>query len=222
VPEPNIGSSFSWISWFCSIPEKEYFIQVPEAWIEDDFNIQGISLPDYEQALDVILGYDSAEDYDGSPETLYSIIHARYLCTKQGLEIMANRVMEEYYGVCPRWHCGNCAVAPCGVSDDVGVATVKLYCPRCNDIYDPPKASLLIQECNIDGAAFGTTFATFLFETYKSQLVPPLKISNDDTEHRVTRDYGVYTLKVYGFKVNSRSPFGPRTTWLRYKDTNES
>ncbi|KAJ3398830.1 casein kinase 2 regulatory subunit, partial [Chytridiales sp. JEL 0842] len=51
------SSVVSWISWFCSLPGHEFFLEVPEDFIEDDFNLTG--LPSlvllYNEALDMIL-----------------------------------------------------------------------------------------------------------------------------------------------------------------------
>ncbi|KAI8914647.1 casein kinase II, regulatory subunit [Gorgonomyces haynaldii] len=233
----------SWISWFCSLPGHSYFVEVPEYFIEDDFNLAGLSgmVNYYEEALDMILDLEDASedgieknvDYDHmkqveqSAEVLYKLIHQRFLITKQGLHFMASRCQDLEFGICPRWHCGGCCVAPCGLSNEVDVAKVKLYCPRCNDVYEPTENKYL----EVDGAAFGTTFATLLFESFP-ELVPPLKsngiamqkIYDSDTSDesrntspRYIRDYGIYEMRVYGFKVNIRSPFGPRMQWLRYK-----
>jgi casein kinase II subunit beta len=81
----------SWISWYCSLRGSEFFVEVDEAWIEDDFNLHGLSsvVPNYEYALDLILDRDSdvqfsedqAEMIQASAEMLYGLIHARYILT---------------------------------------------------------------------------------------------------------------------------------------------
>lgn len=72
-----------------------------------------------------------------------------------------------------------------GQSDVPHVKAVKLWCARCEDMYNPKSS----RHATIDGAFFGTSFHNILFQVYPS-LVP-------------TKSAERYAPKVYGFKVHA-------------------
>ena len=63
--------------------------------------------------------------------------------------------------------------------------TVKLYCPRCEDLYNPKSS----RHAAIDGAYFGTSFPNILFQVYPA--LQPEKTA------------GRYEPKVFGFRVHA-------------------
>ena len=50
-------SSLTWITWFCSLPGHEYFCEVSEDFIEDDFNLTGLNVlvPFWKEAMEMVL-----------------------------------------------------------------------------------------------------------------------------------------------------------------------
>ena len=89
----------SWISWFCSIRGNEFFCQVDEEYINDNFNLSGLKedVPYYDMALETILDVDQPnsqlsenqqESVDASAELLYGLIHSRFILTAKGLTLM--------------------------------------------------------------------------------------------------------------------------------------
>lgn len=55
----------SWITAFCSLVGHEYFAEVSEDFVEDDFNLTGLQsqVPMYKEALEMILDVEPEDDY---------------------------------------------------------------------------------------------------------------------------------------------------------------
>ena len=82
--------------------------------------------------------------------------------------------------------CKGQSVLPMGLMDEPKGGPVKMYCPKCRDVYN------CAPECtNIDGACFGPTFPGLFFMSYED-LVP------EQTSE-------VYVPKVFGFKIHNSS-----------------
>jgi casein kinase II subunit beta len=168
----------SWIQWFVSLRGNEFFCEIDEDYIEDDFNLSGLSsqVPYYDYALDMILDNDPPHDVmltdqqhellESAAEMLYGLIHARcelcwvpcthaldrwaamqtystlpwscrYIVTTRGLAAMLEKFKNCDFGRCPRCLCEGQACLPVGTSDIPGQSTVKIFCPKCEDIYYP-------------------------------------------------------------------------------------
>lgn len=107
----------SWISWFVNMRGNDFFCEVEESFIQDDFNLTGLSsqVPYFDYALDMILDVDiplgkekkyfltlftsvsvcedslSEEQHEiieTAAEVLYGLIHARYIITAAGMHKM--------------------------------------------------------------------------------------------------------------------------------------
>lgn len=187
----------SWISWFCSLQGNEFFCEVEEDYIQDDFNLSGLSsvVPYYDYALDLILDVESPHDemlteeqhelVESAAESLYGLIHQRYILTSRGLSAMYDKFKSVDFGRCPRVLCGGQAALPVGQSDIGRTSTVKIFCPKCEDIYYP-RSKL---QGNIDGAYFGTTFPHLFLLTYPKA--------------RPSKALSTYTPRVFGFKLHA-------------------
>ncbi|KAI6807284.1 Casein kinase II subunit [Hortaea werneckii] len=255
----------SWISAFCSLVGHEYFAEVSEDFIEDDFNLTGLQsqVPMYKEALEMILDVEPEDlsdeedenededededdmDQDGergyrrpdaaerrhlrmasdlsviesSAEMLYGLIHQRFITSRPGIQQMAEKYELGHFGHCPRVHCGGAKVLPVGCSDIPGQETVKLFCPSCLDVYNPPNSRFQA----VDGAFFGTTFGCLFFMTFP-ELDPDM--INGVAPRNLAPGLGlgnIYEPRIYGFRVSEFAKTGPRMKWLRSRpaDVNE-
>ncbi|TKA58386.1 hypothetical protein B0A53_00125 [Rhodotorula sp. CCFEE 5036] len=145
----------SWISWFLASKGNEYFCEVDDEYIIDRFNLTGLNqeVQGYSAAIELIT--DTAADQDLNDEQ------------REQLEAWQ---IEKYkkgdFGRCPRVLCYGQPLLPLGLSDLPYQKAVKLYCPRCEDLYSPKSS----RHGSIDGAYFGSTFAHMLFMVYPGMI----------------------------------------------------
>lgn len=99
------------------------------------------------------------------------------------------------FGKCPRVDCFSHPLLPMGLSDIPNLKPVKLYCARCEDIYNPKSS----RHAAIDGAYFGTSFHNIMFQVYPA-LIPSKSIER-------------YIPRAYGFKVHAHA------TLVRWQST---
>ncbi|XP_063547793.1 casein kinase II subunit beta-like [Cydia strobilella] len=188
----------SWIAWFCGLRGNEFFCEVDESYINDKFNLVGLNelVPNYRKALDMILELeqpddDRDDDLNNLPiekmseaQVLYGLIHARYILTNRGIGQMLHKYEAAEFGRCPRVYCESQPTLPLGLSDTRGEAMVKVYCPKCMDVYTPKSS----RHHHTDGAYFGTGFPHMVF------MVHP--------ELRPKRPTMQYVPRINGFKIH--------------------
>lgn len=170
----------SWVSWFCSSRGNEFFCEIDEDYIGDNFNLTGLSdhVPKFREALDRILDLESdesaeecdknAEEVERLAEKLYGLIHARFILSNRGLSMMLQKWQDRDFGTCPRVFCYDHPLLPIGTTDVPGRDTVKMFCSSCSDIYHPKHA----RHQSIDGAYFGTSFPEMFLMMYPEYRRP--------------------------------------------------
>lgn len=183
-----------WIEWFCGLPGNEFFCEINTSYIEDSFNLYGLRslVPNYQEALSIILDmtdipYD--EDVPSYAAELYGLIHARYILTSHGLDAMLRKYRDGDFGFCPRALCDSQPVVPAGLHDEWKKSEMKLFCPKCCDLYNP---SVNYSNVSIDGAYFGTTFPHLFFMTYKELEPSPSTL--------------LYIPRIFGYRIHNKGP----------------
>eukprot|EP01068_Selenidium_serpulae_P009190 Selendium_serpulae@DN5167_c1_g1_i1.p1 len=96
------------------------------------------------------------------------------------------------FGKCPRVLCENQYTLPVGLSDELRMHRVRVYCPMCQEVYDPHADARGASDANdeIDGAFFGPSFPHIFLQTYPG-LVP-------------TDRPKCFQPKIFGFRVHNR------------------
>jgi len=179
---------------FALLRAMNFFCEVDDSYAQDGFNLTGLSsqIPYYDHALDMILDVEPSdvlsdeqqEMVENDAENLFGLIHARYILTSRGLHAMLEKYRQCHFGRCPRLLCRGQATLPVGISDTTNTESVKLYCPKCEDVYNCRST----RHENIDGAYFGTTFPHLFFLTFPELKVP--------------KTAEVYVPRVFGFRVH--------------------
>lgn len=95
----------------------------------------------------------------------YSLIRSRRSPLNQ-LPLQLEKYKKADFGRCPRVLCHAQPLLPCGLTDLPYEKPVKLYCPRCEDLYSPKSS----RHGSIDGAYFGSTFPHMFMMVYSHML----------------------------------------------------
>ena len=168
-PDGDAPGGLTWIQHYCSRPENGYLVEVEEDFIDDAFNMYGLekSVPHYETALDIILDCEIDEDdlrgksikmLKTSAVKLYGLIHARYILTQNGMKKMRNKINEGVFGCCQRVKCNEQNLLPVGIYNIPGEESVKLFCPKCKELYLPNEEN----HSGIDGAYLVQVFHIYM------------------------------------------------------------
>ncbi|CAO3662769.1 unnamed protein product [Umbelopsis vinacea] len=209
ITKSSLTSVDSWISYFCSLAGHELYAEVPEDYIEDEFNLTGLSaiVPYYELALDIILNVDIDEmvesdsdgmsnDLDPSEEEgsdgLWKETPLKVPKNAQRPDVIA---LERYAGMLYGLIHQRYILSRNGL---------RQMAEKYNsDVYSPQTT----RHSTIDGAHFGSTFPHLLLFTYPD-LLPDGRTQ-------------IYKPKIFGFRVHERSVVGPQLQWLRARPNNE-
>ncbi|CAD8204278.1 unnamed protein product [Paramecium octaurelia] len=206
--ESSISEGGGWVQWFCAMEDHQFLCEVDDEFIRDNFNLYGLKskFNFYNEALDLILSSETPDDEDLEDERflevyqeatdLYGLIHARFIITAKGLSMMKEKYLGGKFGACPRVLCERQNVLPVGMSEELRTSRVKVFCPRCEEVYIPKK------KCpDVDGAYFGCSFPSIFLMNFIQEIQIPV---NNQT----------YVPRVFGFRIYKKKG-------SRYQDTQQ-
>ncbi|EAY01278.1 Casein kinase II regulatory subunit family protein [Trichomonas vaginalis G3] len=161
--------------------KKYFFDPSPTSWIceiDNDYLLSQVSyyglsqyITYYSHCCAALRGkkIDISECDDAKKERfikncikLYGLLHGRFILTEEGCYQMEKKYMAGLFGTCPRYSCKRQNLLPIGLTTIPETDTVKLYCPRCHDIYESTS--------NYDAAYFGPDFPIMFLKMNKMPL----------------------------------------------------
>lgn len=189
-----------WIDLFLGRKGSENFCDVDPDYITDRFNLINLqkTVPKFTQVIQYIvdelddsvlesMSHSRLEQLENDARKLYGLIHARYIITLKGLQKMLQKYKDADFGRCPRVYCNSQPLLPVGLHDVPNVDSVKLYCPSCEDLYNPKSP----RHNSIDGAYFGTSFPGMFLQAFPD-IVP---------KHPTKQ----YVPKIFGFELHKQA-----------------
>jgi casein kinase II subunit beta len=180
-----VTGNISWVDYFCSELRGRYFVKIESSYLTDNFNLFGLRAKarDNQQtfrcAVDAIRGpylpsdrrpEDWPPDVEIAAVRLYGLLHARFLLTHNALAQMYDKYARDEFPRCPRTCCDGHVCLPYGPSEEIGVSVLRMFCPRCKEVYvSDDRVS-----DKIDGAYFGPSWVHLFLQKYEREpkLVP--------------------------------------------------
>lgn len=182
-----------WIDSYLSSAKGKILAKIDEEFIENTFNITGLKpkIKYFTPAYELIKrnttvsahGKIDQKRIEADSELLYGLIHARFLLTKNGMQQMYEKYQKKLFQECPRVYCKDVQCIPYGISEEIGVEKIKMFCPSCQDIYEVEDNDIK----DLDGSCYGPSWVHMFLQKYPS-IIPkePPK---------------VYVPKIYGYLV---------------------
>lgn len=170
----------TWIVRFFSIKKHRYLERIEDSFLQDNFNLYGLNekVANFKETYMSIQDVANSNDFENE-SILYLYAHQRYICTKNGMENMLDKVLNFEFGRCGRKGCVDVPLVPLGLSNEYGKYETRLYCYNCENVYEA-RGTLR----KLDGCAWGTTFAHFLILSY------PYNFEKKHSEKYVPRIFG--------------------------------
>lgn len=241
----NHNDYVPWIDEFCSLPGHEFFIPVSQDFIEDDFNLAGLSLqvPYYKDALFTILDYKVETENEcvqsETDDTLTKLNdkknkilnnNNRISSSKSPPKIILSNSAELLYGLLHARYIiskqGLTTMASKFEQGNFGTCP-RYYCSGMhlipmgpNDMPGQETLKLYCPFCNDIYVPPNSTHlnidGAFFGTTFPSLLIKMFPEIENQCKKRINKiNQNDTSLRLYGFKISELSISGPRMKWLR-------
>ncbi|EAY17082.1 Casein kinase II regulatory subunit family protein [Trichomonas vaginalis G3] len=194
--------------WLTSQQMYSYMVIVDPSYLSDNFNFFGLKkyFNRFNEALIKIRSPhkesdEEDEDLMDQSINLYGLIHARFICTLDGIDLVKEKYDSGKFPTCPRYLCNGCRCLPYGVSEIFEEATMKIFCPNCCDVYE----SQFSPYGRLDGAFFGPTYVHILRQRFRS-IVPKAPCN-------------VFVPRAFGFKMDRKRSPKPKKSIIQNSTT---
>ncbi|KAK8817393.1 casein kinase 2, beta polypeptide [Blastocystis sp. ATCC 50177/Nand II] len=119
-------------------------------------------------------------------------VHRRFVQSDEGFAVLLKRWKRGDFGSCSCWRCSGTHFLPVGLDTIPGVSSVKLFCPCCKEIYNPPAPYNAL-----DGAFFGREIPSRFLSGYSGLVEEPKP---------------AYRPAIFGFIIHPSSPYYQNAT----------
>ena len=145
-------------SMWMDTSSHSWLVDIDDYFLQSTVSYYGLNtlVPHCSRATAVIKGRpvdlssltrDQVERLAASCRRLYGLLHQRFITSEDGIGKLYKKYQRGVYGKCPRVACKGHHVIPMGMSIEPDEGTVKLWCPKCHDVYNCAS--------KLDGAYFG-------------------------------------------------------------------
>lgn len=239
MPSDQEEDYVPWIQQYCDAFAHDYFVAVPHEFIEDDFNLTGLSLqvPFYREALYTILDYQVSTADDPIDETTANnnttpSTASNGKTTKSELpnKALLSNSADLLYGLIHARYitlkAGLTAMATKFERNEFGLCP-RYYCDGMHlipvgstDIPGQETVRLYCPCCNDiylpSSSRYLNIDGAFFGTTFPGLLVKMFPEIENQCRIRINKfNQNEFGLKLFGFKINELSACGPRMKWLR-------
>ncbi|GKT13463.1 Casein kinase II, regulatory subunit like protein [Aduncisulcus paluster] len=165
----------SWLTEFLSSNSQyKALVRIPSGYFRDAFNLTGldVKIPYYHDVIKMIRNEENTDNVSlqRSAAVCYALVHQRFCLSSHGLSQAEKLYHKGVFGTCPNLSCEDSHVLPVGISDEPGVSSLHVYCPRCHKTYKSSTFS------SMDGCFYGTTFPHMFGLVYPEIFIhePPI------------------------------------------------